>query len=178
MTHDRNLNAKISRRTTECAFETKCLLPGASPPKSNCNLDICLFSFRKPPGSVIIYWKLDGCQQLEGYKPPSKCHKVVILKLQDVRLLEEQINTIGSESFKKERNLNFPKKNTKQASHNFILWKKISMQCIPLLFMLLGCHLVRAGKGMDARSRAWWGLAGLNWTSPHKQPLTAGGNQE
>lgn len=150
---------KFPAELLRVSFETKCLLPGTCPPKSNYNLDIWLFSFRKAPCSVIIYWKLDGCQQLEGYKPPSKCHKVVILKLQDVRLLKAQINTIGTETFKKETNLDFPKKNIKQALHNFIL-QKISTKYIPLLFTLLGCHLEKAGKGMDARRREWWGLAG------------------
>lgn len=79
---------------------------------------------------------------------------MVILKLQDVRLLKEQINATGTESFKKEGNLDFPKKNIKQALCNFIL-QKISVKCILFLFTLLGCHLVKAGKGMDARRREW-----------------------
>lgn len=159
-----------------CLFETKCLLPGTFRPKINWNLDICLFSFRKAPCSVIMYWKLDGSQQLEGYKPPSKCHKVVILKLQDARLLKEQINTIGTESFKKEKTLDFPKKNIKQALHSFIL-QKMSMEYIPLLFMLLGCHLMKAGKGMDARRRQRWGLAGQSWIELLSSSATTPGSR-
>lgn len=48
--------------------------------------------------------------------------------------------------------------------------------------MLLGCHLVKAGKGMDARNResgeVWLGKAELSFSPTHQQPLTAGGNQE